>query len=101
MKFCTVKPNDDALWKWILTDYFRKINISVTLVWPFLLLNVSFHKDFSSMKWGGGIATGHGWTAGVRLPTLARNYSTPQCPDRPWGSHSLLSNGHWVLFPRG
>jgi hypothetical protein len=28
-------------------------------------------------------------------------FSFAQCPDRFWGRPNLLSNGYWLLFPRG
>jgi hypothetical protein len=50
-----------------------------------------------------GIATGYGLGhrgVGVRVPVGARIFSSPLCPDQPWGPPNLLSNGYWGLFPR-
>jgi hypothetical protein len=45
-----------------------------------------------------GIATGYGLYdpgVGVRDPEGSRIFSSPQRPDRLWGSPSLISNGYW------
>jgi hypothetical protein len=40
---------------------------------------------------------------GVRVPVGSRIFSTPHCPDWPWGPPSLLANGYkgGGLFPWG
>jgi hypothetical protein len=50
-----------------------------------------------------GIATGyrlHDWEAGVRVPVESKFFSSPSRPHRLWGPTNL-SNGYWVLSPRG
>jgi hypothetical protein len=44
-----------------------------------------------------GIATGYeldDWVIGVRVPVGSRIFSSPRCPDRLRGPHSLLFNGY-------
>jgi hypothetical protein len=42
------------------------------------------------------------WTHGVRVPAGERGIlSSPQRPDRLWGSAGLLSKWYWGLFPHG
>jgi hypothetical protein len=47
------------------------------------------------------IATGYGLDGLGSIPASARFFSSPQCPERLWGQHSLLSIPYWGLFPRG
>jgi hypothetical protein len=46
-----------------------------------------------------GTATGYGLNGRVSIPGGMRFFSTPQCPDRLWGSPSRLSNEYRGLFP--
>jgi hypothetical protein len=46
------------------------------------------------MQWG---ATG--WTIGIRFLAKERFLSSPQRPDRFWGSLKLLSKEYWCSFP--
>jgi hypothetical protein len=49
-----------------------------------------------------GIATGYGLGDQGSIPVRGKRFiSSPQCPGRPWGPPSLLSNGYWDLFPGG
>jgi hypothetical protein len=42
-----------------------------------------------------------GGSAGIRFPARERFFSSLQCPHRPLGPTSLLSNGYRWKFPRG
>jgi hypothetical protein len=53
----------------------------------------------TAQKFGVGIATGLDGPGSN--PGSARFLSSPQRPDRFWGSPSLLSNGYRGLFSRG
>jgi hypothetical protein len=68
-----------------------------------LLFYFLYLRDVS---WGSavGIATAYRLDdqgVGVEVPEGSRIFSSPHCPDRLWGSPSLLFNGYRELFPRG
>jgi hypothetical protein len=51
-----------------------------------------------------GVATGYGLDdqgVGVRVPVVARIFTSPCRPDRLWGPPNLLSNGFWGPFRGG
>jgi hypothetical protein len=51
----------------------------------------------------GGIVSDYGLNdraIGVRFPAEAKDFSSILCPDRLWGPHILLSNGHRGSYPR-
>jgi len=43
-----------------------------------------------------------GWTTGVQYPagTMMGFFTSPPCPDGPWGPPSLLFNAYRRLLPR-
>jgi hypothetical protein len=48
------------------------------------------------------MTTGYGLDErGVALPVLLRIFTSPYCPERLWGSLSVISKEYWLLFPRG
>jgi hypothetical protein len=72
---------------------------------PLFGANINFSNLFSkrSRDSSVGIATGYGLDDrgfGVRVPVVSRIFSSPRRSDRVWGPPSLLSSGHWGLFPR-
>jgi hypothetical protein len=57
---------------------------------------VGLHKNptvFVSRLWYGQSA--------VQIHAVAIFLSSPKCPDQPWGSSSLISDGHRCSFPGG
>jgi hypothetical protein len=67
----------------------------------FLSNNFHFFTDHPTI-WAYlyNINTATGRIDGVRFLVGARDFSTPQCPDRLWATSSILSNGYGGLFPR-
>jgi hypothetical protein len=90
---------DNVVFLWIQLN----INIFCDILWN-LYIRIcikedDLNNDLTAMPgWRVGIAMG--WTTGVRFPSGAGDFFTPQYPDRLWVLHILLSDGYRRLFPR-
>jgi hypothetical protein len=77
-------------------------SVSVLADCRFLGLSISLRSRDSSVGIV-AIPIGYGLDGrgvGGRVPVGSSIFSSPRCPDWPWGSPSLLSNGYLGLFPQ-